>query len=151
MRLGRTVAVIALALAGSTAGAQGAVDQVARERLAALQARVDRHEDHDRQAAVDQLASVNRAADALSKRLDEMNNLRAQLNEQAATLMTRVEYERRHVELAKDLDALQAKLDKLEGTSMGVIGTVNAIGYGVGVLGTVFGLYAFLTRRRRSS
>lgn len=164
MRVGIVFVVLALAGSTSLVGAQSgsAVDQLARERVVSLsvhiedvdrriEQRLKAHEKADAAAFASSFTSLRAHDDAQEKHLDLLASDIARMRDETRAFMPRAEYELRHKELAKSIDELQARIDKMQGAGEGVASTFNVIGYIIGALGTIcsvaFGAYVFFHQR----
>lgn len=78
--------------------------------------------------------AIQKAENANEKRFDGVNEFRAQLGDQARTLMPRSEAEQRFNQLADDILRLKAKDERSTGRAGGISGVVAAIVSGVSIL-----------------
>jgi hypothetical protein len=81
------------------------------------------------QKAIDADKAVIVALDNLSRRLDEMNQFRAQISEERNTFLTKEVFDSKHEELAKKVDALTLAKSNQDGRlwALGVIGFICTV------------------------
>lgn len=89
-------------------------------------------------------AARNRESEALkeslNERLESMNQFRSQLTAQAATFMTRPEYEAKHQDLSNQLDALSKLVVASQAKSTGVTSLANLFFYVLIALTSIAGV-----------
>lgn len=78
--------------------------------------------------------ALESARDATDKRLEAMNEFRAQLGDYQNRLITRAEYSTAHSTLVDRIDDLSGRLAKFEGTSNGMRGLWGYLVAGAGVV-----------------
>ncbi len=105
---------------------------------------IERARDETRSALMASEKAVSKAEQAMEKRLDAVNEFRAQLSDMIGTFIPRLEAEQRIGAIAEKIDDLATRIDKSEGKGIGLnIGWVYLLG-AVAALGTVFTLYVAL-------
>jgi hypothetical protein len=87
--------------------------------------------------------AVTKAESAVDKRLEGMNEFRGALQDVTTTLMPRAESENRMNQLARDLAALQARIDRQEGRGSGMSSLWGLI---LGAIGLVAAVIAIASR-----
>lgn len=92
--------------------------------------------------------AVGKAEVAQEKRLDSVNEFRAQLSDQTATFIPRTEAEQRINAVLEKVTELTARFEKTEGQATGSSTTRTAVITGVGLLFTaIFVVIALVTLR----
>lgn len=90
----------------------------------------------------DQQQAVIVATAANEKRLDAVNEFRAQLNDQALSFLTRNEYAPQHQALAKRIDDLTDRFNITTGKSSGMNSSwlllTGAVGLGAGIIAIIY-------------
>lgn len=91
--------------------------------------------------------AVVKAEIATEKRFESVNEFRGQLNDQAATLMSRREYLGTHEAMLEKIDIINGRLNRMEGTTKGseitmgrIYGAIAALGIILGIIITIAGL-----------
>lgn len=106
-----------------------------------IQVQLDMQANAVRTALASAEKAVEKANIAADKRFEGVNEFRGQLTDQAATFLSRAEYQAKHDALVSKVDDAVARLDRSQGKSMGVSGTVamtlTLIGLVVAVLAVV--------------
>jgi predicted nucleic acid-binding Zn-ribbon protein len=89
--------------------------------------------------------AVAKAEAATERRFEGVNEFRGQLADQAATLMSRVEYSAAHQSLVQRIDDLSSRLDRIEGQSVGMNRgwgyTAAVLGLGLSVIGVLIVIF----------
>ena len=83
------------------------------------------------------------ARQGIDKRLESMNEFRAQLNQQASTFMTREYYDAKHETMQKQVDELMLSRAELQGkASQGSV----VFAYGIGIVGVMIGVFGLIKK-----
>lgn len=96
--------------------------------------------EHFRDVIKDRDVALGTALAANEKRLDTMNEMRSQLNDQASKFLTRDEYAARHEQLISELTRLRERMDNLSGAQQAARRLTTAMLAAIGVavaLGTL--------------
>ncbi len=88
--------------------------------------------------------AVGKAETASEKRFDSVNEFRAQLSDQAATLMTRTEYITNHKALEDKIGDLTDRMNRSDGSNAGSEVTIGKIYAAIGAVGVVLGIIVLL-------
>lgn len=91
--------------------------------------------------------AVQKAETASENRFSSVNEFRAQLADQTATFIPRIEAETRFVSISEKLDALSSRIDKSEGSGQGLSKGWGILLGAVGLLGTLAGIVMLLLSR----
>ena len=93
--------------------------------------------------------AVSKAEAASEKRFDSVNEFRATLADQSATLISRTEVDQRFKGIDEKVDIIMGRMDRLEGRAGGQTSTWAYIIAGIGLVGTIVGIIAAVALLQR--